>query len=457
MDWEATPKQELFLSVEETEVLFGGAAGGGKSDALVIWAALRRMAIPGSWGLYMRRTYPELERTAIARSKEIYPLLGAKYSEKHHRWTFPNGSVQEFGYSERESDVNRYQGAAYADVCWDELTQFSEYQYQYLFSRTRVTKRKGGRTGVKTLIRAASNPGNIGHAWVKSRFVDPAPYGQPFSTEVSLPDGTKQAITRRYIPSTIDDNPHIDRQQYEMMLAALPEDEYRALRHGDWDVFAGQYFKCLNTKVHRVRPFEIPAWWRRFRSLDYGLDATACLWWAVSPEGKEYVYRELYRPDLIASVAAKEILRLSEGEDIAYTVASPDLWSRSKDTGISIEESMTQAGLYGLVRADNRRVPGWMAVYEHLNPYPDLETGELTARLQIFESCTDTWRTMTGLVRDEKNPSDVSDKCEDHLPESLRYGIMSRPPLTVTQDEQNRRNIARLRRIQPSVSGITNY
>lgn len=457
MSWKATPKQILFLKTEVTECLFGGAAGGGKSDALLMWQILRRISIPNSWGLYMRRTYPELERTAIARSKEICPHFGAKYSEKHHWWRFPNGSILEFGYSERESDINRYQGAAYTDVSWDELTQFTEYQYTYLFSRTRTTKGKGGRVGVKTLIRAASNPGNVGHAWVKARFVDPAPYGTPFAAEMVMPDGTKESISRQYIPSTIDDNPHIDRRQYEMMLAALPEDEYRALRHGDWDVFAGQYYKCLSPRIHRITPIELPPWWRRFRSLDYGLDATACLWWAVSPDSKEYVYRELYRPDLIASVAAQEILRLSEGEDIAYTVASPDIWSRSKDTGISIEETMTKAGLRGLVKADNRRVPGWLAVHEHLNPYDDLETGEKTARLMIFETCTHTWRTLTGLVRDEKDPSDVSDKCEDHLPESLRYGVMSRPPLTLTEEEQKRRNIARLRRIQPGVSPITGY
>ncbi|HHY44804.1 MAG TPA: hypothetical protein GX512_03735 [Firmicutes bacterium] len=443
MIWRAEPKQAVFLSCEDDEVLYGGAAGGGKSDALLIFSIMRRVAIPSSRGLILRRTFPELERTLILRSHQL--LTGrAKWQAQQKRWRFPNGSILEFGYCASEEDVYQYQGAEYEDICFDELTQFTEFQYTYLQSRLRTTK-----PGVKVLTRAATNPGGPGHLWVKSRFVDVGPPNTPYRDPES-------GLVRRYIPATIDDNSYIDRAAYERNLSALPEAERRALRYGDWDVFSGQYFREFRRDIHVIRPFDIPSWWRRFRSLDYGLDCTACYWWAVDQSGRCFVYRELYESGLNLSKAAQKIVDMTPAEErISYTVASPDLWNRRQETGQSGEEIMRQAGLTGLVKADHNRIPGWRALREYLEPYTD-EQGVEVARLAIFENCVNLIRTLPALVHDTHNPEDVDDACEDHAPESIRYGVMSRPGRSVPEEEQKKRLRARQKLVRPA-SRITGY
>lgn len=432
------------MRATEDEVLYGGAAGGGKSDALLQFIWLRRQAIERSRGLILRRTFPELQRSLILRSQELWTGTGARWQEQRKRWVFPNGSIQEFGYLEADRDVHQYQSAEYEDICYDELTQLSEYQYLYLISRLRTTKR-----GVRCLVRAATNPGGEGHAWVKSRWLDVAPAD-------TIHTDPETGMTRRYIPSTIDDNPHIDRTAYEQRLSALPEAERRALRHGDWDVFAGQYFRGWRRGVHVIDPFVIPDHWRRFRSLDYGFDATACYWWAVDSSGRCIIYRELYQPDLTLSEAARRIVELTPADErIGYTVASPDLWNRRQDTGRSGMEILLEHGLSGLIRADNRRVPGWQAMTEMMAVAPD-EQGQPSANLRMFSTCTEAIRTIPYLVRDRRDPNDIADG-EDHAAESIRYGVMSRPGRSMDPDERKRSTRRRARATRPAVSSITGY
>lgn len=415
------------------------------SDALLIFSIMRRTQIPGSKGLILRRTFPELESSLILRSHQLLAGL-AHYKAQHHRWEFANGSILQFGYCESDRDVFKYQSSEYEDICFDELTQFSEFQYMYLMSRARTTK-----PGVKCYIRAATNPGGVGHIWVKKRFVDVAPWG----TRYVNPETGR---TRLFIPAKAQDNPHLMEAdpQYINRLQELPEDQRRALLDGDWDVFSGQYFSEWNREIHVVKPFEIPAYWKRFRSLDYGLDCTACYWWAVSQDKRCFIYRELYESNLNLSQAAKKILEMTPSDEhISYTVASPDLWNRRQDTGIAGVEVMAKAGLHAMVKADDRRVAGWRALKEYLEPYED--NGVKVARLAIFDTCTNLIRTLPALVRDSNDPEDVDDHCEDHGPESIRYGIMSRPPVTIERDEDERRRMRRRRVVAPVVSKVTGY
>jgi phage terminase large subunit len=208
-------------------------------------------------------------------------------------------------------------------------------------------------------------------------------------------------------------------------------DRYKVVGLGDYGLPGGAYFASWRSDIHVIKPFVIPSHWKRFRSLDYGLDCCSCHDWAIDEQGMEYIVNEVYQPDLIISKAAKEILRvMPKSNNYSYTVASPDLWNREHDLGVPREELFRKAGLTGLIRADNRRVDGWATLAEHLEPFPHPETGKMIAKLRIFETCTHAIRTIPALIRDDVNPNDVSDKCEDHAGEDIRYGAMSRPPIT---------------------------
>lgn len=392
------PKQVEFFIAEGKNIAYGGARGGGKSWAMRRKMVLRRLKYPGSKGLLLRRTYPELyQNHVLPLLTELYGL--AQYNQQNHVFTFPNDSRLFLGYCDAETDVLRYQGQEYDDIGLEEATQFTEYQYQFLKTCSRTT-----RTDLKPRMYYTANPGGIGHGWFRRLFID----------KDFLPGENSDDYI--FIQAKVYDNPTLIKSnpEYVQQLESLPEDMRRAFLDGDWDIFAGQYFREFRRDVHVIEPFELPAWWRRFRSLDYGLDCTACYWWAVDGQGKCYIYRELYEPNLTLSDAAKKILGMTPGnEKITYTVASPDLWNRRQDTGIAGYEVMAKAGLHGMIRADDRRVPGWRALREYLKLYQD-EQDVTTARVQIFSTCANLIRTLPTLVHDPHDPEDVDDHCEDH-------------------------------------------
>jgi phage terminase large subunit len=427
-----------------------GQQAGAKSDALLMAGIVAGLTYPGISIGYFRREYPMLEGPggAIMRSHEL--MSGwARWNGGQRRWTFPTGFLQ-FCHCKAEEDVYNYQSQQFDIVLIDEATQFLRSQYRYLRTRNRAT-----RDGVTPFMALASNPGNVGHLWAQAEFIDPGPPEQVHEVEVE-PGVFEKHL---FIPAFLSDNRVLEQRDpgYRQRLEAQPEIVRRQLLEGDWSVFAGQYFKEWRPDIHVVEPFEIPHWWRRFRSLDYGLDCTACYWWAVDQSGRCYIYRELYQPDLILSEAAKRIRELTPAhEHIDYTVASPDLWNRRQDTGVAGYELLVQAGLTGIIRADDRRVPGWRLMREYLKPYTD-EQGVEVARLAVFNTCHNLIRTLPALIHDTHNPEDVSDACEDHGPESVRYGIMSRPPLTVEEEERDRRRKWKKARTKPVISEITGY
>lgn len=399
-----TEKQKKFIDAAQSEVLFGGAAGGGKSYGQVVDALLTALLFPGSKQLILRRTFAELDKSLIRTSLEIYPKEIYTFNSSSHTGRFVNGSVIDFGYCATENDVFQYQSAEYDIIRFDELTHFTRSQYIYLISRVR------GANGFPKQIKSSTNPGGVGHAWVKERFVDPAPPNTEFSCGASL--------TRIFIPSLLDDNAFLTERdpEYKSRLLALPEREKRALLYGDWDIFEGQYFTEFSREKNVIEPFEIPPDWRKYRTVDYGLDRLACLWIAASPDGLFYLYREYCESNLAISAAAREVLeRTPKGEDIYATLAPPDLWSRTQESGKSKATLFSEYGI-NFTRTSNDREAGWLALKELL-----LDTGA-GARLKIFSSCTEIIRCLPALERDKIRPTDCATEPHDitHAPDALR-------------------------------------
>ena len=412
-----TKKQKLFIDACESEVLFGGAAGGGQSDGQVVDALLFALKHPGSKQLILRRTFAELDKSLIRTALAVYPREIFTLNASSHVGKFKNGSILDFGYCAQENDVYQYQSAEYDVVRFDELTHFTESQYLYLISRVR------GANSFPKQIKSSTNPGGVGHVWVKERFVSPSPHGRAFLGG----DG----LDRIFIPSLLDDNRFLCMQDpsYRERLSALPEKEKRALLYGDWDIFDGQYFSEFDAARQVIPAFEIPAEWRKYRTIDYGLDRLACLWIAVSPDGFAYVYREYCESNLTISAAAKAIAdRTPKGESIYATLAPPDLWSRGQETGKSKASLFCEWGV-ALTKTSNDRECGWLAVKELLSP---------TGRMQIrfFESCREIIQCLPALTVDKTRPTDCSTEPHaiTHAPDALRgFAIFYARPTEISE------------------------
>lgn len=416
-------RQQAFHTCAADEVLYGGAAGGGKSEAILFDALANALAYEGCRIIVFRRTFPDLKRSLIARSLQVIPKELGRYRADDKTWTFINGSTIEFAYWDDDSNYTNYQGAEYDFIYWDELTQFKQEWYTFMLSRLR------GNKPIKRQVKSATNPGGIGHGWVKARFIDPAPpetVWRPEASEVERNLGV-QPLSRCFIPAKVWDNPILLQTDpgYLARLASLPDDQRRAFMDGDWNVFSGQVFREWRPEIHVTKPFQIPHDWMRFRAIDFGYsDPFCCLWFAVSPLNMVYVYRELYVTGHKASDLAQRIVELSASEDIAYTVADPSMWNKTGAIGESIAETFAKNGV-PLLKADNDRLSGKMRVHEYLAPF---ETdGGARALLQVFDSCVNLIRTLPALPYDAHRVEDVDTHAEDHCYDALRYGLMSRP------------------------------
>lgn len=412
MNIEITEKQDSFINSIAFETLFGGAAGGGKSYGQLVDGLLYALKYPKSKQIIFRRTFPDLEKSIIRTSLELYPKEVASYNSSKHTWKFKNGSIIDFGYIDNENDVYQYQSAEYDVIRFDELTHFTEYMYVYMISRCR------GANPYPKYIKSSTNPGGVGHSWVKERFID---IGEPNKIhDIVQEDGNK--TTRIFIPSFVQDNLFLmaNDPDYLVRLQNLPEKEKKALLYGEWDIFDGQFFTEFKRDIHVCTPFVIPKTWRIFRTRDYGLDMCACYWIALDWNMNAYVYKELYESNLIVSEAARKINEMTD-EEIYCDYAPPDLWNRNKDTGKSTADIFAESGQY-LTKADNNRITGWLAVHEWLKVIED-EQGQKTCKLHIFSNCVNLIRTLPAVQHDEKNPNDVANEPHEltHAPDALRY------------------------------------
>ena len=431
--WRPNPgPQWAFLASPADEVLFGGAAGGGKSTALLMWATYE-IGNPGYRCLLLRRTYPELVMSLIDESKAVYPYLkGAPggYNESRHTWTFPSGAQIVFGSCEHQQSVWRYQSAAFARIGFDQVESFTSYQYTYLLSRNRNV------VGIANQIRATANPGGDGGPWVKRRWIDALPPGKTrwFLGDHVVPRGTANARSRQFIPARVFDNPHLMETDpgYVARLMALPERERLQLLDGRWDVTnEGLVYDNFDSTVHVIDPFVIPATWRRFRSIDFGYNNPfVCQWLALSPDDVLYLYREIYEPERLVSDLGPQIVQLSAGERIAGTVADHDAENRAELNRCHVPtapaEKTIRDGIQEVRQRLERRANG-------------------KARLYVFRGCTEPWRGAKALYRPEyptstfeefgiyRWPTTRENRAEDEEPidqhnhgmDALRYAAMA--------------------------------
>lgn len=420
-----TKKQKQFIDSPAFETFFGGAAGGGKSYGHLVDAFLYALKYPKSKQIIFRRTFPDLEKSLIRVSLELYPTTVAKYNDSKHTWKFNNGSIIDFGYIDSEKDVYQYQSAEYAVIRFDEVTHFTEYMYLYMISRCR------GANKYPKMMKSSGNPGGIGHTWVKARFID---IGEPNKIhECPLNNETTETGTRIFIPSLVTDNKFMldNDPDYIKRLDNLPEKERKALKDGNWDIYDGMFFPEFNRKIHVIEPFEIPENWDRYITLDYGLDKFAVLFIARDNKGKAYVYNEIHKSNLIVSEARQMLKSIMRHYKYKNTYAPPDLWNRNRDTGKSTAEMFAEGKII-FTKSSNNRVAGWLAVKEWLKvrKVRNEQTGELydDSDLKIFSNCLNLIKYLPQLQHDEKNPNDVATEPHEptHITDALRYFCVMR-------------------------------
>jgi hypothetical protein len=412
--------QTDFLAAGEKDVLYGGAAGGGKSYAMLI-DPLRYAHKKAHRALILRRSMPEL-REMIDKSRELYPLAfqGAKFREVEKLWNFPSGAKVEFGFLERDADVYRYQGQAYSWIGFDEITHLpTEFSWNYLASRLRTTD-----SDIQTYLRCTANPGGVGSHWVKKRYIEPSEHNKGFLGH----DG----LSRKFIPAKLADNPYLAEDGiYEQMLKSLPPIQRRQLLEGNWDVAEGAAFVEFDTQVHVIPPFELPIGWERTKGVDYGYAAESCCLWGIidSNDGTLIIYRELYRKGLTGEELGSIITTMELEDPFAVSgVLDGAAWAKTGSSGPTVGEALLKEG-HKLRRADKNRVQGKIQVHEFLKIKEDGRP-----KLQIFNTCPNLIRELQGIPLSKTNPEDVDTHASDHAYDALRYMIMGRPRIASPYD-----------------------
>ena len=441
--WKPQPKQALMLMRAEDEGFYGGAAGGGKSDYLII-EALRQVEKPAYRGLILRKTVPELEQL-IERAEVYYKgaFPGVKFNSTFHTFTFPSGSKIRFGSLHRTPERTKYQGKQYEFIGFDELTHFNYNEYSYLKSRNRANA-----PGMKVYMRSTGNPGGIGHGWVKNYFVRAGTPGRTVwqKDEVMTPDGKTLTFwsSKIFIPSRVYDNKILLNNDIEYLkrLASLPEAERKALLDGDWNIFAGQVFTEFENVpenyssrrwTHVIEPFKIPTGWKVIRSMDWGFTKPFSVGWhAIDFCGRYYRIREYYgcqkdRPDTgiekNAESVAKDVAEIERGDpNLAGRkisgVADPAIFTKESN-GTSIADTFMKFGIY-FERGSNERIAGKMQMHNRL-AFDD----DGVPMYYVFNTCRDFIRTVPDLVYSEIMVEDVDTKQEDHIYDEARYAIMT--------------------------------
>lgn len=400
------------VSDEFKYTLYGGMMGPGKSywlrwgiirKLLKLFAKYKKQGIRA--GLFCE-DYPSLNDRHLSKIKYEFPeWLGSLNTSKHEYEIKKcyGGGVIAF---RNLDDPSKYQSSEFAIIGVDELTKNKKETFDFLRTRLRFPPIKEVR------FMAATNPGGIGHDWVKKLWMD------------RVFEPTEQEKDQfQYVPAKPEDNPHLGEDYYKIF-DGLPEKMRKAYKEGNWDVFEGQFFTEWNREVHIIKSFAIPETWKKFRAYDYGRENPACcLWMALDYDGNVYVYREWYKSGLNADEQAKEIIRLSGTERYEYSVADAAIFANTgiidKSGGETIAEVFVRNGIT-FIPTSKRRVDGWNMLHQYLAYTPEKQP-----KLKFFETCYNCIETIPSLIHDEIKPEDVNSDGEDHCADTIRYYLMS--------------------------------
>lgn len=466
--WQPQPgPQTALIQCPVFETFYGGARGGGKTESsLGDWLQHSSMYGENAVGVFFRRRFKQLSEV-IARSKQIFGKLGAKYNETKSEWTMPNGARLLFRYLEKDSDAEEYQGHSYTRIYIEELTNFPTPSPVNLL---RACLRSAA--GVPCGMRLTGNPGGPGHNWVKARYIVPNPKGYQIiaeSTEVVI-EGVVQLVVleRVFIPSRLGDNLLLMKNDPSYVLRLMQSGSaalVKAWLDGNWDIVDGAFFdqwSDRNILCEAEWKDRLPATALRFRSFDWGSAKPFSVgWWIVSdgkwglPAGALVRYAEWYGASgpnvglkMTVSAVAEGIRNREReyGRIVHHGVADPAIFIA--DGGPSKAETMAIHGV-SFLRADNKRKAGADQVRQRiLGDVTKMDEAgqplDWTPMLYVFDSCVDTIRTLPTLQHDEVDSEDVDTDGEDHAYDDLRYACMSRPYIPKPPTGQGHWNFPKL-------------
>lgn len=439
-------QSDCFLS-EATEILYGGAAGGGKSHTMRVIALNYALSIKNIQIYLFRRLSEDLKKNHLDGASGFNVLL-AKYVERSickinystSQIVFKNGAKIHLCHCQHEKDVLKYQGVEINILLIDELTHFSEYIYKFLRSRVRLGSLKVDKEFENTLpkIIASSNPGGVGHEFVKNSFIDNKEAFKIY--QMSSEEG---GMKRQFIPAKLADNPTMLENDpfYADKLQGLGGALAKAMLEGDWNAIEGAFFDKFDKTIHVIESCDLPAHWTRIRAFDWGYSRPFCvLWGAVSdgtlisingvkrslPVGSIVIYREFYgctgKPNEGLKMEVQEIAErmkeMAAGEEMHDMVADPAIFDVS--TGRSIAEQMMLANV-AWRPADNKRINGWQQIRTRLKGIDE------KPMLYFFDTCKNLLRTLPLMQYDRTRPEDIDTNMEDHAVDTLRYLCMTRP------------------------------
>lgn len=436
----------MALMWEVYELLYGGARGGGKTEAGIMWLISDDYYLnPMYRALVIRKNANDVDYW-VDRAKRVYERMGAVWKDSKMAFYFPSGAVIRIGHLADKDAFNKYLGHEYHRILIEELTQIAnEDDYEKLISSCRSTV-----PGIKPGIFATTNPTGVGHAWVKARFVKGE--GVPAPMVPWIPP--KLGRWRMFIPATIDDNPSLleNDPHYIQMLDSMKNVELRkAWKDGNWDVGMGQFFDEWRDDIHVCSPFQIPDEWEKFICLDYGYSKPSAVYWcAIVPKsGKVYVYRELYVTKHTYLMLISAIARMTPpDETIDWMVADNSIGAPNNETGESgldiFNDYLESIGWDLPVTLANKgngsRARGWNLVREYMHPTRD-DYGNPIVKWQVFKTCPELIRTFPVQMYDENNPEDLDTDGEDHAPDAVRYGLQAiGQPLTAKPKKKKQGN-----------------